>query len=144
MDNGDIRISGPTNVPVENQPQNDLKARAGGVMSSAVDEAKRLTSTTRERLMRNADEKKQTVAERLDDYARRVEENVNRGGDEEGLERQVMDAAAQTLRSVARSLSDHSTEEMIDIAGRKIRERPGLFLAGCVALGFLGARLLRR
>jgi vacuolar-type H+-ATPase subunit E/Vma4 len=145
MDNGDIRFGeGQGMQGTIKDDRTDLKARAGDVVSHAVDEAKRIGSTTRERFLRGADEKKRTLADRLDEYARKVEEKGTVGGDEGGIERQLMDTAAQTMRSVSRTLSGRSTEEMIDLAGRKIRERPGLFLAGCVALGFIGARILRR
>ncbi len=125
--------------------ENDITARAGEIASETVEQAQRLGATARERLYRGADERKQTLVRGLDQLAHNIDELGVKSEEEAGdLPVRIAGSAADALRRVSRSLSSQSTEELIDAAGRKIRERPGMFLVGCVALGYLGARLLRR
>ncbi len=126
-------------------PQNEIAVRAGEIASQTVEHAQRLGTAARERLLRTADEKKDSLARGLESLAGNIDELGNRvGGGAEDLQRRAVDGAAGAVRGLSRALDGRSTEELIDEAGRQIRQRPGLFLAGCVALGFLGARLLRR
>jgi hypothetical protein len=126
-------------------PPDELAEKAAELASSGVDEAKRLTSATKERVLRQADEKKGMIADKLEELARNIDEvGAKGGGDEEDLSRRLAESAARTVRSVERTLNERSTEELLAAAGRELRQRPGLLMAGCFALGFLGARLLRR
>jgi hypothetical protein len=127
------------------EDKNEIAARAGELATQSIEHAQRLGTAARERLLRGADERKDSLARGLDGLAKNIDEIGERaGGEPEDLQRRAVDRAAQAVRSVSRALSERSAEELIDEAGRQIRQRPGVFLAGCVALGFLGARLLRR
>lgn len=123
---------------------NEIASRAGDIARSGLEQAKRLTSSTRERVLRAADEKKGLLTDKLDELARNVGELGEKAGDEGELPRRLVDGASRALRSVQRTLDGRSTAELIDEAGRQIRRRPGWFLASCLALGFVGARLLRK
>jgi hypothetical protein len=133
--------AGKPDAPIENE----IASRASEIASDTVEHAQRLGSAARERILRTADEQKQSLAEGLEGLARNIDDVGGRaGGDLEDLQRRAAGGAARALRSVSRALSERSAEELLDEAGRQIRRRPGLFIASCVALGFLGARLLRR
>ena len=93
--------------------------------------------------MQEADDKKAKVARKLEDFAESMDE-LGTNPQADPLQQKVVGGAARAMRSVSRALDENSTEELIASAGRAIRQRPGLFLAGCVALGFIGGRLLRR
>lgn len=123
---------------------NELTARAGDLAQQGMEQARRLTSTTRDRVFRAADEKKGLLTGKLDELARNVDELGQKAGDEGELPRTLVDGASRALRNVQHALDTRSTQELIDEAGRQIRQRPGLFLASCLAVGFIGARLLRR
>ena len=130
--------------PVEADSQvNQLVSRAGDLASQTLEQAQRLGSSAKERLVQEADDKKAKVARKLEDFAESMDE-LGTNPQADPLQQKVVGGAARAMRSVSRALDENSTEELIASAGRAIRRRPGLFLAGCVALGFLGGRMLRR
>ena len=96
------------------------------------DQATRLSGAARGRVLSTADEKKGILVEQVAGFARSLE---GQGG--------VGDKLAGWLREVQNALETRSTEELLQVAERKVKEHPAAFLAGCVALGFLGARLVR-
>jgi hypothetical protein len=120
---------------------NQIVSRAGELAGQTVEQAQRLGATARERLVQEADDKKGRVARRLGQLADDVE---GLGGSDDDLQKRLVGGAAQAMRRVSRTLEERSTEELLASAGRSIRRHPGLLLAGCVALGFLGGRLLKR
>jgi hypothetical protein len=123
---------------------NEVASRAGEIARGGLEQARRLTSSTRDRMFRTADEKKGLLTGKLDELARNIDDLGHKAGGDDELPRKLVDGASRALRSVQRTLDERSTEELLDEAGRQIRQRPGLFLAGCLALGFMGARLLRK
>jgi hypothetical protein len=131
----------PQPVPT---PANELTARAGDLAHRGLEEARRLSSTTRERMYRTADEKKGALTGKLDELARNIDELGQKSGGEDELPRRVADSASRALRNVQHALDNRSTQELIEEAGRQIRQRPGLFLGSCLAVGVIAARLLRR
>lgn len=126
------------------QPQDELASRARDLAHGGMEQARRLTSSTRERVFKTADEKKGLLTGKLDELARNIDELGQKAGGEDELPRKLVDGASRALRNVQHALDTRSTEELIDEAGRQIRQRPGLFLASCFAVGFIGARLLRK
>lgn len=125
-------------------PRDELGSRARDLAHGGMEQARRLTSTTRERVLRTADEKKGQLSGKLDELARGIDELGHKAGGEDELPRKLVDSASRALRNVQSAIDNRSTEELIDEAGRQIRRRPGLFLASCFAVGFIGARLLRK
>jgi hypothetical protein len=125
---------------------NQILSRAGDLASQTVEQARSLGASARERLLHEADDKKGRLARTLDELAGNVESGKlpEVGGEIDELQRKLTGGAARAMRSVSRKLEEQSTEELIASAGRAIRQRPGLFLAGCLAIGFLGGRMLRR
>lgn len=54
-----------------------------------------------------------------------------------------IDSAASQLETLADTLGQQDIGQILDSAGRYARRQPAVFLAGAVALGFLGARFLK-
>ena len=125
---------------------NQIISRAGDLASKTFEQAKSLSSSARERLVSEADDKKGKLARKLEEMAQNVETGAMPavGSEVDELQRKLTGGAAKVMRSVSRKLEEQTTEELISSAGKMIRERPGLFLAGCLAIGFLGGRMLRR
>jgi hypothetical protein len=101
-------------------------------------EARNLGNAVRERAINTTEKQRQYFTGEIGDIARRLEElGDGQGGD-------LAHKAAGWVRRLEQTLGEHSTEELLDLAGQRVKERPGLFLAGCFAAGFGVARLLRK
>jgi hypothetical protein len=94
--------------------------------------ARRLGEAARERALSTADERKHRVAGQVDDLASRLEGSGDLGARLSGW-----------LRRAQHAMEDHSAEDLVRMAERQVKAHPAAFLAGCLALGFLGARLVR-
>lgn len=113
----------------------------GDLSQSGIDEAKRVTHAARERVVHQADERVNAVAERLDSFASTLERTVS---DQRSFEGDLVRKAAGYMRRASDGLHGKSTDELLDTAKRQLREHPGLMTAGLVTIGFLGGRLFRR
>jgi hypothetical protein len=107
-------------------------------------QARRLSDATRERVFRFGDEKKSFLGEQAGMLAEKLESAVPTNGGTPALEEKFAGKAAGGLRRLQRALDTHSSEELIDMLEDRVRQRPAAFLAGALALGFFGARLIRR
>jgi len=105
------------------------------------EQVRRLGEAVRERAIRTGDERRTQLVDQLGRVAERLQELVSHDGSEPN---EYAKRAADFVRNLERTLGDHSTEELLGMAEDKIRRRPGMFLAGCFALGFGVARLLRK
>jgi hypothetical protein len=99
---------------------------------------RRLGGAARRRILSEADRRKSTVAERLESFANSLENNRS-----SGPEGQLLDQAARLAHHASSTIRNRSSEDLLDNLEQGFRDRPGVFLAGCLALGFIGGRLLR-
>ena len=107
--------------------------------------SRRLSTALRDRAFGLGDDKKDLLAEQVNTFASKLESLKDRGnGSEPGLGDQVVGRVVELLESFGRTLEENSTEELLHKAEQQIKARPGLFIAGIAALGFLAARLVRR
>jgi hypothetical protein len=141
---GDLPSSTAPAGAEADQTPNEITSRAREIAHGGLEQAKRLSSATRERVFRTADERKGQLSDKLDELARNIDELGEKAGAQGELPRKLVGGASRALRSVQHTLDNRSTEELIDEVGRQIRRRPGMFLASCLAVGFIGARLLRK
>jgi hypothetical protein len=117
--------------------------QTGGEQAPA--RARRFTEAFKGRALARTEDKKIAVAAQIATLADKLE-GISTGGDgsEAGLQVPLLDRGVGMLRNLQRALDANSTEDLIAKAHDRIRARPEVMVAGCVALGFLGARLLRR
>jgi hypothetical protein len=109
------------------------------------EQAGRLTSAVKRRAITTGEQKKQALAEHLRTLVSKLEGIAHNGnGSEPGASEKVIGRSVEWLRSVQENLENNSTEELLRKAEERITARPGLFIAGCLALGFIGARLVRK
>jgi hypothetical protein len=94
------------------------------------------TSGARQKLISMMDERKGSICQGLDHFASSLE---NMGGPQ----RQLSSTAADYVRRARSMLTNHSSEELVNIGFEQLRARPAAVIAGAFALGFLGARMLR-
>ena len=110
-----------------------------------VAQARRLTDAVRQRAMSTSEDKKSvlsehvsTLADKLDGIARPSD------GSEPGIDDRLIERGTGLLRRFEKVLDENSAKELLSKAEAQIKARPGLFMAGFLALGFLGARLVRK
>jgi hypothetical protein len=96
------------------------------------EQATRFSGAAKQRVLSTADEQKGRLAEQVAGFVSSVEGQGSAGA-----------RLAGWLREVQNALETRSTEDLLRSAGKKLEAHPGAFLAGCLALGFLGARLVR-
>jgi hypothetical protein len=128
------------------------KEQAGAVASTAVDEAKHLgTEATeqakqvftdaRQQLQAKAEEESQRLGATVDDLSRQLRKMADAG--DAGIARDVVSQAASSAAQVSQRLQQGGVDQMFTDARRVARNRPGTFLLGAVAAGFIAARVAR-
>jgi hypothetical protein len=100
-----------------------------------IEEAKKISNSARRRVYMRADEKKAQLFEGPGSWLEKIEGLGGKGIVPEGV--------LEKVREVADTLRSRSTEELVDDFGMKARQRPGAFILGALAVGFIGARLLK-
>lgn len=109
------------------------------------EQARRLTDAVKERAISTGEERKGQLSEQVGTWVNKLDEMAKPAREgEAGLQEQLVGRGVDLLRRIQRTLDENSTEELIAKAGQQIKARPGLFMAGCLALGFIGARLVRK
>lgn len=124
--------SQPSGVPV---PHNGHQVKQ---------QARRLGDAVKQRAIATSEGKKTALADQLGSLVQKLEGIAGHEGSEAGMPNQFIDRGIAMLRRFQSTLSDNSTQELIQKAEQQVKARPGLFIAGCLALGFFGARLVRR
>jgi len=109
------------------------------------EQARRLGDAVKQRAIATSDAKKTVLADQVGELVDKIEGIAKPGeGSEPGLQEQLVERGAELLRKLKSTLDQNSTEELIEKAEQQMRARPGLVIAGCLALGFVGARLVRK
>jgi hypothetical protein len=107
-------------------------------------QAERLGHAAKERVSAEVNARKGSLATQLGSVASAIEETARTlEGRIPGAER-FAQAAVRSIRGISDSLENKSTEELVAQAKSQLRERPVPILLGCLAVGFFGARMLRR
>jgi hypothetical protein len=112
-----------------------------GLAQAGKEQVKRLGGVTRERVFHQVDGKKEEIIKSLHGLADTLQ---GTGKDANlGVAQSLVDGAVQLIHRVSDRLEQGSTEDLVRDAQTQIRQRPGLFIAGCVALGFFAGRLMK-
>ena len=102
------------------------------------EDIRRMGGAARRRLISEADRRKGAIASRLEQLADSLENSPT-----SGPEGKLIGSAASFARNASSQLRNRSSEDLLSSLEQGFRDRPGVALAGCVALGFIGGRLLR-
>lgn len=116
-------------------------SQSDGIAQAGKEQVKRLGGITRERVYHQVDSRKGEFIKSLSGLADTLQSAGRSGnlGPVQGL----VDGCVQVIHKVSDRLERGSTEELVRDAQARIRQRPGMFIAGCVALGFFAGRLLK-
>lgn len=105
------------------------------------EQAKRIGGLTRQRAFSEVDARKAALASGLNGFAKQLESLSGNG--EVQVPKQLLGTAVGFVRKTSDALERNSTEELLTQAKTRMRERPGVALAGCALLGFVAARFLK-
>jgi hypothetical protein len=111
-----------------------------GISSAGKEQVKRFTGVTRDRVYHQVDDKKEDILKSIQGFVSTLE-NASQNAD--GLSQQVLQGAVGYIRKFSDRIENGTTEELVHEARQFIREKPAPFFAGCIAVGFLAARLLK-
>jgi hypothetical protein len=119
----------------------DSGSRAAEIAQAGKEQAKRLSGITRERIYQQVDSRKGELVEGLHQLVSTLETaGQNLPG---GVAQSVLGSAVGVIRKASDRIENGSTEELLRDVQTQVRQRPGLFVAGCVALGFFAGRFLK-
>ena len=111
-----------------------------GITAQGKEQVKRFTGVTRERVYHQVDSRKGDLIKNLQGFVSTLE-NASQNAD--GFSQQLLSGTVGYVRRVSDRIENGSTEELVRDVKHFIREKPAPFFAGCVALGFLAARILK-
>ncbi|WP_257454387.1 hypothetical protein [Archangium lipolyticum] len=118
----------------------DVSEQDTGFASQGKEQVKRFTGVTRDRVYHQIDDRKGELIKGLQGFVSTLE-NASQNAD--GFSQQLIGGAVGYIRKFSDRIEQGSTEELVSDARQFIRERPAPFFAGCIAVGFLAARLLK-
>lgn len=116
-------------------------SEAQALRSQAAGEAKDLLTEARSQLRAQASDQSDRVASLLGDVSTQLRKMADAG--EPGMARDVVQQVASQARQMADRLGQGGLDRTLADARRLARNRPGVFLFGAAAAGFLVARVAR-
>lgn len=119
------------------------QASVEGIKEKGVRQMKGLAGSARERVLGLVDQRKDQWLGQFDGWLGTIEDIAERLGEQGGPAAQYSGQFSSQLRGLSEGLKSRSAEDLLRDAERQIRARPGVFIAGCAVLGFLGVRLIR-
>ncbi|GHG70294.1 hypothetical protein [Comamonas sp. JC664] len=117
------------------------KIGTSGLGQAGKDPVKQLASAAKARVYHQVESRRGDMAKGLRGLVSTLESLSNR--DEAKVARPLLGSAAGLLRRTSERLENETTGELLEDAQTQVRERPGLFIAGCVAAGFVLGRLIK-
>jgi len=119
------------------------KEQAGQVADEAMSQARMLFEQTRDQVTAQGSAQQERAASGLRSLADELTAMTSGGTQQEGLATDLARQASERVRTAADFIENRQPGELLDEVRGFARRRPGTFLLGAVALGFLGGRLTR-
>lgn len=117
--------------------------QASAVAGVAKEQARTLLDQARTDVRAQADSQTERLAESLRGLAGQVQALLDGNTQDAGPLPDLARQASTQLESLAGRIGDRGLDGVVDDVTTFARRKPGLFLAGAAALGFVGGRLLR-
>lgn len=115
-------------------------SRKERLISQGKERASAVGGQAKRKAFSKVDERKSELSESLDRIAKSIDE-VGEGMS--GPESRVVSTVAEYVRKAKGVIDERSTDELANMAVSELKQRPAAVIAGCFALGFMGARLLK-
>ena len=119
------------------------KSEARSVAVDARDQAAGVLHNVRAEVRTQADDRARSFSGTLDDFGRQLVDMANGNNEADSQVSQLVRSAGDTVAERARRLDEDGIDGLIDDAKRLARNRPVMFLAGAVAIGFGIGRLAK-
>jgi hypothetical protein len=132
-----------TTVEETKQVAGQAMEQVQAVAGEAKAQARTLLDQARTDVKAQADQQTDRIAEGLRGLAGQVQALLDGRTQEAGPLPDMARQATSQLEAFAGRLGDGGLDGVVDDVTRFARRKPGLFLAGAAALGFVGGRLLR-
>lgn len=119
------------------------KEQAGQVADEAMSQARMLFEQTRDQITTQGSAQQERAASGLRTLADELSGMASGGAQQEGLATDLARQASERVRTAADLIENRQPGELLDEVRSFARRRPGTFLLGAAAIGFLGGRLTR-
>ncbi|MCP3138701.1 hypothetical protein [Pyxidicoccus xibeiensis] len=113
----------------------------GGIAQAGKEQVKQLGGVAKGRVYEQVDSRKGDLVKGIQGLVSTLE-TASRA-EEAGMVRPLLTSAVGVLRKTSDRLENGTTEELLADAQAQVRQRPGLFIAGCVAVGFALGRFIK-
>jgi hypothetical protein len=135
----EFSTTGPTQTFTDSGMQND-----GGLRANAQQKLQTVKSRATEKITERVSEQKGRTADTLSTVAQSLHQTSQllRDQNEEGMSRYV-DRAADQVERLAGYLQTTDIDEVVDSVEELARRRPGVFIGGAFAIGFLASRFIK-
>jgi ElaB/YqjD/DUF883 family membrane-anchored ribosome-binding protein len=130
-------------TPVERSESESATTRAKEAIATGKEEIQKVGGRVFDQAMRKSDRFRQETVHKLNGLASNLERTAGAPEGEQGFE-DLARYGAQALRKISGMIEGRSTEELLDEVRTQIEEHPTVVIGIAAALGFIGARLLRR
>jgi hypothetical protein len=114
---------------------------AGGIAQAGKEQVKQLGGIAKGRVISQVDSRKGELVKGIQGLASTLETAAN--NDEAAMVKPLLTSAVGLLRKTSDRLENGTTEELLADAQEQVRQRPGLFVVGCVAVGFALGRFIK-
>jgi ElaB/YqjD/DUF883 family membrane-anchored ribosome-binding protein len=119
----------------------DETQHSAGITEKGKEKAKQLGGVAKEKAQDQLESYKGQLTSMLEGLAGSLEKAKEHADD--NLSQKALDTAAGYVRRTCDRLNQHSTDELMHQMRDQVREKPALFVAGLVGVGFFAGRLLR-
>jgi hypothetical protein len=119
----------------------DGEKSLGGMAQAGKEQVKQLGGIAKGRVYSQVDSRKGELVKGLQGLVSTLEKAAD--NDEAAMVRPLLSSAVGVLRKTSDRLENGTTEELIADAQAQVRQRPGLFIAGCAVVGFALGRFIK-
>jgi hypothetical protein len=119
----------------------DGESSTGGLAAASKEQVKQLGGMAKGRVYSQVDSRKGELVKGIQGLVSTLESASN--NEEAAMVRPLLNGAVGLLRKTSDRLENGTTEELLADAQAQVRQRPGLFIAGCVAVGFALGRFIK-
>jgi hypothetical protein len=141
LEGSNVQGSNYSQRPVGSSGLSDGEPSTGGIAQAGKEQVKQLGGVARGRVYSQVDSRKGELVKGIQGLVSTLENAA--GNDEAAMVRPLLTSAVGMLRKTSDRLENGTTEELLADAQEQVRQRPGLFIAGCVAVGFALGRFIK-